>query len=47
MRPDELDGRLRERLDALGPLPAPNRSTSSGCPDLDRAERIGEIWSYP
>jgi hypothetical protein len=26
MRPDELEGRLRGRIDALGPLPAPSFS---------------------
>jgi hypothetical protein len=25
---------------------APNSSTSS-CPDFDRADRIGEFWGYP
>jgi hypothetical protein len=29
VRPDELERRLRERLDALGPLLAPSYSTSS------------------
>jgi hypothetical protein len=36
MRPDDLEQRLQARLDALGPLP-----------DFDRADRIGEFWSYP
>jgi hypothetical protein len=27
-------------------LAAPNSSTSS-CSDFDRADRIGEFWSYP
>ena len=32
MRPDELERRLQERLDALGLLPAPSCSTSSCSP---------------
>ena len=32
MRPDELERRLRERLDALGASPAVSCSTSSCCP---------------
>ena len=28
VRPDQLERRLRKRLDALGPAPAPNCSTS-------------------
>jgi hypothetical protein len=46
MRPDELERRLQERLDALGPatraglLPRPDAA-------LERAERIGEFWGYP
>jgi hypothetical protein len=47
MRPDDLEQRLQARLDALGPLPAPSCSTSSMLPDFDRADRIGEFWSYP
>jgi hypothetical protein len=32
VRPDELERRLRERPDALGPAPAPSSSTSSCSP---------------
>ena len=34
MRPDQLERRLRERLDALGPAPRLR---------LERADRIGEF----
>ncbi len=47
MRPDELEGRLRERLDALGPAPRAELLHVLMLPDLERAERIGEFWSYP
>jgi len=47
MRPDKLERRLRERLDALGQLPAPSCSTSSKLPDHDRADRIGAYWGNP
>jgi hypothetical protein len=39
MRPDELERRLRERLDALGPAPRAEL--------LHVLDRIGEFWSYP
>ena len=42
MRPDELERRLRERLDALGPLPAPSCFTSSCCPD-SRQEKVARL----
>jgi hypothetical protein len=47
MRPDELDRQLRARLDALGPAPRAELLYVLRLPDLDRAERIGEFWSYP
>lgn len=42
MRPDELDRRNRERLDALGPAPRAELLHVLVLPDLERAERIGE-----
>jgi hypothetical protein len=45
-RPDELDRQLRERLDALGPAPRAELLHVLMLPDLERAERIGEFWSY-
>jgi hypothetical protein len=47
MRPDELDRRLRARLDALGPAPRADLLHVLMLPDLERAERIGEYWTYP
>ena len=47
MRPDELDRRLRERLDALGPAPRAELLHVLMLPDLERADAIGEFWSYP
>ena len=47
MRPDELERRLRERLDALDPAPRAELLHVLMLPDFDRADRIGEFWSYP
>jgi hypothetical protein len=46
VRPDELERRLRARLDALGPAPRAELLHALMLPDLERAERIGEFWSY-
>jgi hypothetical protein len=46
MRPDELEDRLRERLDALGPAPRAELIHVLMLPDFDRADRIGEFWGY-
>ena len=47
MRPDELERRLRERLDALGPAPRCELLDVLMLPDFERADRIGEFWGYP
>jgi hypothetical protein len=47
MRPDELERRLRARLDALGPAPRAELLHVLMLPDFERADRIGEFWSYP
>ena len=47
MRPDELERRLRARLDALGPTHRAELLHVLMLPDLERPERIGEFWSYP
>ena len=47
MRPDELERRLRERLDALGPSPRAELLHVLMLPDFDRADRIGEYWGNP
>ncbi len=46
MRPDQLERRLQERLDALGPAPRAELLHVLMLPDLERAE-IGEFWGYP
>jgi hypothetical protein len=46
-RPDELERRLRERLDALGPAPRAELLHVLMLPDFERADRIGEFWGYP
>jgi hypothetical protein len=47
MRPDELDRRLRQRLEALGPAPPAELLHVLMLPDFERADRIGEFWGYP
>jgi hypothetical protein len=47
MRPDELERRLRQRLDALGPAPRAEMHHVLMLPDFDRADRIGELWGHP
>jgi hypothetical protein len=44
MRLDELENRLRERLDALGPAPRAELLHFLMLPDFDRGHRIGESW---
>jgi hypothetical protein len=44
MRPDELERRLRERLDALGPGPRAELLHVLMLPDFDRADAIGSYW---
>ena len=40
MRPDELERRLQERLDALGPAPRAELLHVLMLPDLERADRM-------
>ena len=47
IRPNELNRRLRERLDALGPAPRAELLHVLLLPDLERADRIGEFWGNP
>jgi hypothetical protein len=47
MRPDRLEHRLRERLDALGPAPRAELLHVLMLPDFERADRIGEFWGNP
>jgi hypothetical protein len=44
MRPDQLERRLRARLDALGPAPRAELLHVLMLPDFDRADRIGSYW---
>jgi hypothetical protein len=41
VRPDQLERRLRQRLDALGPAPRAELLHVLMRPDFDRADRIG------
>jgi hypothetical protein len=47
VRPDELERRLRARLDALGPAPRAELLRVLTLPDFDRADRIGSYWANP
>jgi hypothetical protein len=47
IRRDQLERRLRERLDALGPAPRAELLRVLMLPDFERADRIGEFWGYP
>jgi hypothetical protein len=47
VRPDELERRLRARLDALGPAPRAELLHVLMLPDFERADRIGEFWGSP
>ena len=47
MRPDELERRLRERLDALGPAPRAELLHVLRMPDFERADRIGSYCGNP
>jgi hypothetical protein len=47
MRPDKLERHLQRRLDALGPTPRAELLHVLMLPDFERADRIGEFWSYP
>jgi len=47
MPPHELERRLRARLHALGPARRAELLHVLMLPDFERADRIGEFWSYP
>ena len=47
MDPDVLELKLQERLDALPKAARAELLRVLMLPDLERAERIGEFWSYP
>jgi hypothetical protein len=47
MRPDELERRLQERLDALGPAPRAELLHVLMLLDFNRADAIGSYWENP
>jgi hypothetical protein len=47
VRPDELETRLRQRLDALGPAPRAELLHVLMLPDFERADAIGSYWGNP
>ncbi len=47
MRPGQLERQLQERLDALPKAARAELLYVLMLPDFDRAEQIGEFWSYP
>ena len=47
MEINEIEVQLRARLDALPPAARAELLHVLMLPDLERAERIGEFWSYP
>jgi hypothetical protein len=44
IRPDELQRRIRERPDALGPAPRAELLHVLMLPDFERADAIGSYW---
>jgi hypothetical protein len=47
VRPDQLERRLQERPDALGPAARAELLHVLMLPDFERADRIGEFWGDP
>jgi len=47
VRPDELERRLRARLDALGPAPRAELLRVLTLPDFERADATGSYWANP
>ncbi len=43
----QLERRLRERLNPLGPAPRAELLHVLMLPDFDRADRIGDFWGNP
>ena len=44
---DEMEAALRERLEGLPPAARAELFHVLRLPDIERADRIGEFWSYP
>ena len=47
MRPDQLERRLQEQLDALRPAPRAELLHVLMLPDFDRVDAIGSYWGNP
>ena len=47
MRPDELERRLQERLDALPPAACAGLLHVLMLPDFERVDAIGSYWGNP
>jgi len=47
VRPDQLERRLRARLDALGPVPRAELLYILTLPDFDRVGAIQSYWGNP
>ena len=47
MRPDQLERRPRERLDALGPAPRAELLHVLRLPDFERVSAIQSYWGNP
>jgi hypothetical protein len=47
VRPDELERRLRERLNVLGPAPRAELLHVLMLPDFERVDRIRAYWDNP
>jgi hypothetical protein len=47
VRPDELEERLQQRLDALPRAARAELLHVLMLPDFERGDRIGEFWGYP
>jgi hypothetical protein len=45
VRPDQLERRLQEHLEALGPAPRAELLHVIMLPDLERAEHIATLWA--
>jgi hypothetical protein len=45
--PDDLERRLQERLEALGPAPRAELLHVLMLPDFERADAIGNYWGNP
>ena len=47
MNLEHVERVLRDRMEALGPAPRAELLHVLMLPDFERADRIGEFWSYP